>query len=316
MTTRRETKAEKAANARWQARRRELIRCGQWEPFVDAEPVREHLRQVNAAGMSYMAICERLGLAQNSSLQYLMWGRGAYGPGQQVRRETAELILSYWPSLEDYPDGARIDATGTRRRVEALAVRGWARHFIAERVAMNDGNFRKAVNRNRVTAKLARGVAAAYDELWDKDPLEHGVPLSSVTRVRADATRLGFLSPLAWDDDTIDDPAAIPQTDAPTPTAESSADAAARFLMGESVILNAAGRREVIAHLMEWTEQTPEQIGEQLGMTGDTVSRSWERIKVRSRVEGGKGLRRRVFVASVPDRRTKNLTRVEMESAA
>lgn len=316
MTTLRVTKEQKAADARWQVRRRRLIRCGQWQPFVDAEPVREHLRRVNSVGMPYMAICERLGFAQNSSLQHLMWGRGAYGPGQLVRRETAEAILAYWPVLGDFPDGARIDATGTRRRVEALAVRGWARHLIADRVGMHETNFRRAVSRDRVTARLARSVAVTYDAWWDQDPLEHGVLLSSVSRVRADAAKAGFLSPLAWDDDTIDEPSAVPQTDAPTPAAESGPQAAARFLMGESVILDAAGRREVIAHLMEWTVQSPEQIGEQLGMTGDAVSRSWERIKARSRVESGRELRRRVHMQSVPERSDKNLTRVEMESAA
>ncbi|MGW2844405.1 hypothetical protein [Streptomyces sp. NPDC001274] len=207
--SRRETPAERQAYARWQERRRKLVSLGQWEPFVDAEPVREHLRKINAAGMSYRAICERLGLPQDSSLQYLMWGRGD-GPGRQVRRETAELVLSYWPRLEDYPEGARVDATGTRRRVEALAVMGWSKQVLAERMAMRGEHLRKVVGRDRVTVRIARRVAAVYDALWNQDPLKHGVPLASVSRVLADAKRLGFSSPLAWDDDTIDDPAAEP----------------------------------------------------------------------------------------------------------
>ncbi|MFJ5294494.1 hypothetical protein [Streptomyces sp. NPDC088348] len=179
-----------------------------------------------------------------------------------------------------------------------------------------EASFNNALTAPKVSARLARRVAAFYDMHWNLRPEEHGVLAWVAQRARSRAEAEGWAPVGAWDDDTIDDPAAEPQVDAPAPAAESGTDVAARFLMGESVILAAAGRREVIAHLMEWTAQTPEQIGQQLGMTGDTVSRSWERIKVRSRVEGGKGLRRRVFVASVPDRRTKNLTRVEMESAA
>ncbi|MCX4792556.1 hypothetical protein OG369_43045 [Streptomyces sp. NBC_01221] len=286
--------------------------AGQWEPFVDAEPVRKHLRQVNATGMSYRAICERLGFAQDSSLQHLMWGRGEYGPGQQVRRETAELVLSYWPSLNDFPDGARIDATGTRRRIEALAVRGWPRHLMAKQVGMEETHFRKASGRERVTARLARRVAAMYDAWWDQDPLEHGVPLCSVSRVRADAARSGFRSALAWDDDTIDDPAAVPQTDA-APAGYTEGDAVvARFLMGESVVLDGTGRREVIAHLMEWTQDTPEEIGARLDMTGESVSRSWERIKRKARDEGRKAPWRRVYVPL----RDMDLTRDELRSAA
>ena len=163
----RSTPALKAADLRRQRERRALVRAGQWEPFVDAEPVRAHLRSINAAGMPYMAVAERLGLAQNSSLQYLMWGRGDYGPGRMVRRETAELIMSYWPSLGDYPEAARIDATGTRRRVQALATRGWSRRMIADHIGMDGTYFRKVCNRDRVTVRVARAIAAVYDEYWD-----------------------------------------------------------------------------------------------------------------------------------------------------
>ncbi|WP_331731862.1 hypothetical protein OG298_45275 (plasmid) [Streptomyces sp. NBC_01005] len=304
--------AVRLASARWQVRRRRLVSAGQWEPFVDAEPVREHLRQVNAAGMPYRAICERLGLAHESSLQHLMWGRGEHGPGRQVRCETAELVLSYWPSMEDFPDAARIDATGTRRRIQALAVRGWPRHVMAKRIGMDESNFRKAVNRDRITARLARQVAAVYDALWDQDPLEHGVPLNAVSRVRADAARLGFWSALAWDDDTIDDPSAVPQTDAVPTGCTEGENVVARFLMGESVVLDKTGRREAIAHLMEWTQDTPEEIGARLDMTGESVSRAWERIKRKARDEGRKAPWRRVYVPL----RDVDLSRDDMRSAA
>ncbi|MER5277738.1 hypothetical protein ABT025_18545 [Streptomyces sp. NPDC002809] len=304
--------AVRAASARWQTRRRQLVAAGQWEPFVDAEPVREHLRNVNAAGMPYMAICERLGLAQNSSLQHVMWGRGKYGPGQQVRRETAELVMSYWPSLADFPDGARIDATGTRRRVEALAVRGWPRHMMAERVGVDESHFRKAVGRVRVTARLARGVAAVYDAWWDQDPLEHGVSQHAVSRVLADASRLGFQPAQAWDDDTIDDPAAVPLTSVAPAGFTEGDDVAARFLMGESVILNREGRHEVITHLMEWTQYSLEEIAERLEMSPDAVSRTWERIKRKARDEGRKAPWRRVYVPL----RDLNLNQDDMRSAA
>jgi DNA-binding CsgD family transcriptional regulator len=289
-----------------------LVAAGAWEPFVDAEPVREHLRKVNAAGMPYMAICERLGLAQSSSLQHLMWGRGEYGPGQQVRRETAELVMSYWPSLDDFPDAARIDATGTRRRVEAMAVRGWPRHMMAEQVGTVESHFRKAAGRSRVTARLARRVAALYDAWWDKDPLEHGVPMRSVSRVRADAARQGFRSALAWDDDTIDDPNAVPLTDAAPAGYTEGDDVAARFLMGESVVLDRAGRREVITHLMQWTHLSTEEIAERLELSTDAVSRTWERIKRKARDEGRKAPWRRVYVPV----RDMDLNRNELRSAA
>ncbi|MFD7855214.1 hypothetical protein ACFV6B_13135 [Streptomyces microflavus] len=302
----------KSASARWQVRRRQLIAAGKWEPFVDAEPVREHLRQVNAVGMSYRAISERLGLPQDSSLQHLMWGRGAYGPGQQVRRETAELVLSYWPTLADFPDGARIDPTGTRRRVEALMVRGWSRRVMSERIGMGDEHFLKVLRRPRVTARLARQVAELYDAWWDQDPLDHGVPLRSVTRVKADAVRAGWLGPLAWDDDTIDDPNAVPQVDAPETGFTEGDDVVNRFLMGESVVLDREARRAVICHLMEWSTETTADIGARLEMDGDAVYQAWRRMRQEARKAGRPVPWRRVYV-SLSDM---NLTKDDLRSAA
>lgn len=311
------TASERAASARWQVRRRRLVAAGQWEPFVDAEPVREHLRKVNAAGMSYTAICERLGLAHSSSLQHLVYGRGEYGPGRHVRRETAELILSYWPSLDDFPDSARIDPTGTRRRVEALAVRGWSRCAIAKKVGMQPAHFKKALGRERVTARLARGVAAVYDAWWDQDPLEHGLSPQSVSRVRAAAQQAGCHSALAWDDDTIDDPNAVPMLDAETPAPDADPDAsAARWLAGESVVLGDAARRLVIRHLMEWGTEPVETIAARLEMSPATLSRSWERIKKRERDAGRKPPWRRAYLTAKELGLETEMTNNEMEKVA
>lgn len=308
MSTR--TPAQKRACAHMQTRRRRLKALGQWEPYVDAEPVRQHLRKVNAAGMPFRSISEKLGLPHDSSLQHLLWGRGKWGPGEKVKRETAELILAYWPSLDDFPDAAMIDATGTRRRVEALAVQGWSRNWIGQQTGMRPEHFRKAVKQPQVTARLARAVAAVYDAWWNQDPLEHGMARNPVARVKADAARAGFLSALAWDDDTIDDPAAVPQTDALVPVATEGGNIAARWLLGEAVILGRDDRKEVLRHLFEWTNETTEEIAARLDMSPEAASRQWERIKEKARGEGRR-VWRRVYVP-----RERDLTKNEMEEAA
>ncbi|WP_406516355.1 hypothetical protein OH809_45370 (plasmid) [Streptomyces sp. NBC_00873] len=131
-------------------------------------------------------------------------------------------------------------------------------------------------------------------------------------RARRRAQADGWYGPLAWDDDTIDDPAAVPQTDAPPPSYTEGENVVDRFLMGESVVLDKTGQRGVIAHLMEWTQNTPEEIGARLDMTGESVSRTWERIKRKARDEGRKAPWRRVYVPL----RDMDLTRDELRSAA
>ncbi|MFE9812351.1 hypothetical protein [Streptomyces sp. NPDC005548] len=299
------------ANARWQARRRRLIGYGQWEPFVDAEPARAHLKKIMAAGMPIAVVCERLGLAQTSSLQHLMYGRGGYGPARQVRRETSELILGYWPSLDDFPEGSRIESLGTQRRVQALAVLGWPRHWMATRIGMSATHFKKALNRDRVTLRLARAVTVLYDELWNQNPLEYGLTAVAVGRVKADAARAGWSGPLAWDDDTIDDPKATPQTDAVKPAASDGPNIVDRWLMGESVILGLEDRRQVVQHLFEWTNDTPEQIAAQVEMSLDALWQTWTRLKKKARDEGRPEPWRRVYVP-----RERSLKQDDMEEVA
>lgn len=291
------TSSQRAATTHKQSRRRRLKAMGQWQdPLVPAEPVRQHLRKIHdATGMPYYAIAERIGLPHDSSLQPLLWGRGQYGPSERILRETADLVMAYWPTPDDFPESVLIEATGTRRRVEALAVRGWSRNWVARQIGMREDNFRKAISKDRVTVRLARRVASVYDAWWNQDPMDHGAELNPVARVRAAARRSGWHGPLAWDDDTIDDPDAVPLTDAVQPVVSEGGDLAARYLAGEAVILSGEARKEVLAHRFEWSNATIAEIADELGMTPEAAEQAWNRMKRKARSEGRK-LWRRVYV--------------------
>lgn len=207
------TAQERAAHARWAARRRKQIYLGQWQPFVAAEPVRAHLRKVQATGMPLRVVSEQTGLSL-TALRYVLWGDVEHGPGEKCRRETAEAVLSYWPAIADFPDHARIDPTGTKRRVEALEMLGFGRMAMADKVGMPKASFSRALRADRITAQVARAVMDLYDGWWNQTPEAHGVLPWVADRTRRSAKARGFAGPLAWDDNTIDDPAAVPQTDA------------------------------------------------------------------------------------------------------
>lgn len=82
--------------------RKAAIRAGTWQPFVDAEPVREHLRALMAAGMPAKTIAEAAGL-NPSTIEGLLYGRPTNShrrkdrPGRfitkRVRPETATKIM-------------------------------------------------------------------------------------------------------------------------------------------------------------------------------------------------------------------------------
>jgi len=107
---------------------------------------------------------------------------------------------------------ARQDATGTRRRLQALMRCGYSLPALAVRLGCTRQELRvKLHDRGSVTGKTARAVAVLYDELWDQPPPERThFEKISVSRTRAYARKHGFPPPLAWDDDTIDNPGAGP----------------------------------------------------------------------------------------------------------
>ncbi|MEW1565773.1 hypothetical protein AB0454_22640 [Streptomyces sp. NPDC093509] len=305
------TAAERTARRYLQNKRRRLQAIGEWQsPYVDAEPVRQHVWAIRAAGMSEKALERRFNLPEGA-FKNLIRGANGKPPGSKVLRTTADTVLAYWPTLQDFPDTASIDPTGTRRRAHALQALGWPNLWMAEDLGMRPSNFRTCLRTETVSARFARKIAALYDRLWNQNPEDHGVPAHAAARTRRHAEANGYLGPMAWDDDTIDDPKAMPQTDALEPVVTEGENVADRWLMGESVLLSPQDRRQVVQHLFEWTNDTPEEIAARLEMSLDAVWQTWTRLKKKARDEGRAEPWRRVYVP-----RERSLKQDDMEEVA
>lgn len=138
------------------------------------------------------------------------------GSREQVRTSSAKAILAVTTStVESTATDARVDSTGSIRRLRALAVKGWslaqveARFGISYDVLQSVRDGRKPL----IAAKTRRRIAAAYSELADKEPPEmtRGEKISA-RKARA-ATQPDWAPPGAWDESFIDDPAAEPRWD-------------------------------------------------------------------------------------------------------
>jgi transcriptional regulator with XRE-family HTH domain len=183
---------------------------GQWQPYVDASPAREHLQALAAAGVGWKRAAELAGVATGAVSKLLYGGPGERPPSRGIRAETEQKLLAVSPAPESLSAGARTDAAGTRRRVQALVAAGYSQAILAERLGVQRSNFRLATC-DQVTAGTARAVRELYDELWDAPPDEsnHRAKISA-SRARNYARDRDWALPLAWDDDAIDDPAAKP----------------------------------------------------------------------------------------------------------
>jgi hypothetical protein len=199
------------AVSQYNDQRERSIAYGTWQPFVDAEPVRAHLKTLSEAGIGRRRVTELTGVS-GSTLKKILYGRPGAGcaPTARIRPEIAAKILAVGPSPDALAGHALVDATGTLRRLQAMIRRGWPQLHLAARLGMTPQNFSTMLGFNQVTAAKARAVRDLYQRLQNADPTDHGVSAHSRVRAANYGTAHGWPLPAMWDDDAIDDPAAHP----------------------------------------------------------------------------------------------------------
>lgn len=201
-------------NRHYETHRTRMIAYGRWEPkFVPADGAREHYQALLDAGMHRNQIARLAGI-KTCQLDNLIRPRKDRGdePAKRVLHTTRDRLLALpVPAGHEVwryaSDGAHVDGTGSARRLQALVAIGWPQAHLGARLGVTPSNMTRPVyGGGQVTAGLARRVAALFDEL-QLTPGPSG-------RARLRAERNGWVAPLAWDEDTIDDPTAEPIVDA------------------------------------------------------------------------------------------------------
>jgi len=199
------------ANRAAASHRGRMILYGQWQPYVDASQARDHVRALSAAGIGWKRAAALAGLSSGAMAKLLYGGPGGRPATRRIRAETEQKILAVQPGAESLGGGALVDATGARRRLQALVAIGHSQSALARRLGQLPSNFTATMTRGQVTAATDRAVRALYDGLWDASPDEstHRGRISA-SRARNYARERGWPPPLGWDEPEIDDPAAGP----------------------------------------------------------------------------------------------------------
>lgn len=205
------------ANAQAESHRERQKVYGRYDKYVEAEPVREHVRALMAKGMGWKRVAAAARVP-SSSMWKLLYGKrqadGSQTPSRRTTRTNAERLLSV---TLDLADGAKVDATGTTRRIRALVALGWSQSRLAERLGIQRSNFDLATGTlSHVLAGTARAVESLYDDLsMTLPPAATHREKISVSRARGYAKDRGWLPPLALDDERLDDPTYEPGSLAP-----------------------------------------------------------------------------------------------------
>lgn len=151
-----------AANGRRRVRAKAY---GRYEGYVDAEPVRQHVRSLmapkvgSARGMGWKRIARTAGVP-NGVVSKLIYGDRQRGmsPSKRIAKGNADRLLA----VElDLADGAWVPAAPTRRRIAAMVEGGWSKAELA-RIVLGDVNARALQiaepEHKHVTAGHARAI--------------------------------------------------------------------------------------------------------------------------------------------------------------
>ena len=254
---------------------------GRWRPFIDAAPVRAHIHQLRQARIGIDQIAKLADTSDRHVRDLIGGGRSGKPAIRRVRPDTAQRILRIKPIPANRAPRSTVDATGTRRRLQALGSMGWPNAWLAAELHRSVASLHRSMTSRSVTAATAAQVDALYERLWDTSPrtTTRG-QRAAVERTRRYARERGWRPGLAWDDiDTDPDTGPAPDPDHPQTaqtnrhTEELDEIAIERAISGDlTVPLTRAEEAEVTRRL---TAQgcSIRTIADLLGTTTRTVSR-------------------------------------------
>ncbi|MFD2093354.1 helix-turn-helix domain containing protein [Blastococcus deserti] len=247
---------------------------GRWQPYVDAGPVRQHIAALRAAGIGVERIAQLAGISVSHIRALAQHGRGDSPGTQKVRPSTATRVLSIGIDDLNRAPHSRVDATGTRRRLQALVAIGWPTELLAAQLGRRPTSLRRSMTSQSVTARTAHEVATLYERLWNsRPPRMTGEQCAAADAARAHAAARGWLPPLAWDDiDTDTLPPAIAGASQRNDLDEIAVE---RAFAGDHITyhdLTTVEQQEVVRRLTA-RGSSIRDIAAQLGTTKRTVSR-------------------------------------------
>lgn len=163
---------------------------------VDAAPARQHLEHLRKT-MTWAQIADA-SQVEARTLQLVGAGRQ-----QVIRRGTLARIKAVSPVPASAP-GHYLDATGFRRRLQALRVLGYSAKELAKIIGTAETRIHLICSGTQPTVRLflATRIIAAYDNL-STVPAPEG---RSSTMARRCAEANGWLGPAWWDKGELDDP--------------------------------------------------------------------------------------------------------------
>jgi hypothetical protein len=149
-------------------RQRRLDAAYGHDRLVDADPVREYVRDLMRRGVGRRAVANVAGLS-HGTLSKLLYGIGGKPPTRRLKRETAQRLLAVTPA--DVPDGSLVPIGRTADRLRDMVADGATWAELGEQIGMRPIEVRHVLDRRKVRAHTARAIFALH-ERWARGQWE------------------------------------------------------------------------------------------------------------------------------------------------
>ena len=143
----------------------------------------------------------------------IMKGARARGESPTLRHATRAALVAM---DRNRPQDATVLGHGAARRLQALAAIGWPMGMLAREVDMSKSTLQHyRVHRSeRIPRAAHEAICEVYDRVWSRPPVATTPDVQrAITRAKNEAKAYGWASPLAWDDEALDDLDASPWTE-------------------------------------------------------------------------------------------------------
>ncbi len=234
--------------ADYERRRYQRKRAGDWAPFTDTAPVRQHLQALREAGVTQEQISEAAGVSVATLIR----------AAKQTRMTSAAadaLMAIPVPNVDrNEPPGTAVVTAG--EKLQTLVADGWTLVQIAQAAGLSERAVYQQVHQQVPPARRTiQAIDRVYDQLVDNDPGDGHI----AARARLRAERAG------WQ----------PSTPPQPPEADIDDVAVERVVAGDRLPLRPAEQQTVLTRLAG--SYPDDEIGRRLGLSPRTVLRHRDR---------------------------------------
>lgn len=151
-----------AANGEVITQRAKAIAVGVWQPYMAAQPVRDHIQALRDAGTGIAQIANLTGVPV-STLRRLVYETAR--PEGRIRTITATSILQLSVGPDTRSHHSTVDAAETRVRIQILLAAGWTLPTLARLLGRTPQSLRRTTQRTAVTVNTAVAMNDLYNRL-------------------------------------------------------------------------------------------------------------------------------------------------------